>query len=153
MGAPVRRVRGLLLAGTFVLTIFAAQLVRIQGFDASSVAAEARAQRTATVAIPALRGTITSSDGVVLAQSQERITIVADPTAVCTYQTKKNTCDPATSDAAVTKAAEALAPLLPRSALPTLPAALTPVVAEMRRIERLTDPRNLYSYCLACRVE
>jgi cell division protein FtsI (penicillin-binding protein 3) len=115
MGAPVRRVRGLLLAVTFVLTIFAAQLVRIQGFDASSVAAEARAQRTATVAIPALRGTITSSDGVVLAQSQERITIVADPTAVCTYQTKKNTCDPATSDAAVTKAAEALAPLLGKS--------------------------------------
>ena len=38
--------------------------------------------------------------------------------------------------------AKAVAPLLPRSALPTLPAALTPVVAEMRRIERLTDPRT-----------
>jgi hypothetical protein len=49
--------------------------------------------------------------------------------------------------------AKAVAPLLPRSALPTLPAAMTPVVAEIRRIERLTDPRNLYSYCLACRVE
>jgi protease-4 len=49
--------------------------------------------------------------------------------------------------------AKAVAPLLPQTALPALPAALTPVVAEMRRIERLTDPRNLYSYCLACRVE
>jgi hypothetical protein len=46
-----------------------------------------------------------------------------------------------------------VAPLLPQTSLPALPAALTPVVAEMRRIERLTDPRNLYSYCLACRVE
>ena len=59
--------RTLLTVVTFVLTIFAAQLIRIQGFDASSVAAEARAQRTAVVAIPSLRGTIRSSDGVVLA--------------------------------------------------------------------------------------
>lgn len=107
--------RGLGLAIAFVLTIFAAQLVRIQGFDAASVAAEARAQRTAVVAIPALRGTIRSSDGVVLASSQQRITIVADPTAVCTYKTGKNTCAAATTEAAVTKAAEALSPLLGQS--------------------------------------
>jgi len=107
--------RTLLTVVTFVLTIFAAQLIRIQGFDASSVAAEARAQRTAVVAIPSLRGTIRSSDGVVLASSQERITVVADPTSVCTYQTRKNVCEEATTDAAVTKAAQALAPLLGQS--------------------------------------
>ena len=111
-GNPIRRTRLLLVATLFVLSIFGAQLVRIQGFDAESVAAQAKRQRTATVAIPALRGTIRSADGVVLASSLERITIVADPSAVCTYKTKKNVCDPATSDAAVTKAAEALAPLL-----------------------------------------
>ena len=104
--------RTLLVAVAFVLSIFAAQLVRIQGFDASAVAAEARKQRTATVAIPALRGQILSSDGVVLAASQERITVVADLTAICTYQTKKNKCDDASSGQAVGKAAAALAPLL-----------------------------------------
>ncbi|CCH69706.1 putative cell division protein FtsI/penicillin-binding protein [Phycicoccus elongatus Lp2] len=104
--------RTLLIAVAFVLSIFAAQLVRIQGFDASAVAAEARKQRTATVAIPALRGQILSSDGVVLAASQERITVVADLTAICTYQTKKNKCDDASSGEAVGKAAAALAPLL-----------------------------------------
>ena len=97
--------RTLLVAVAFVLSIFAAQLVRIQGFDASAVAAEARKQRTATVAIPALRGQILSSDGVVLAASQERITVVADLTAICTYQTKKNKCDDASSGQAVGKAA------------------------------------------------
>lgn len=96
----------------FVLSIFGAQLVRIQGLDSDAVAAQAKRQRTATVAIPALRGTIRSNDGVVLASSVERITIVADPTAVCTYRTKKNTCEPGTSDQAVTAAAEALSPLL-----------------------------------------
>lgn len=111
--------RGLVIGIAFVLTIFAAQLIRIQGLDAGAVAAEARAQRTATVAIPALRGTIRSADGVVLAASQERITIVADPTAVCTYRTGKNACDPATSDEAVLQAAEALAPLLGQE-VPTL---------------------------------
>ena len=109
---PHRRMRTLLVAVAFVLSIFAAQLVRIQGFDASAVAAEARKQRTATVAIPALRGQILSSDGVVLAASQERITVVADLTAICTYQTKKNKCDDASSGQAVGKAAAALAPLL-----------------------------------------
>ena len=76
------------------------------------MAKEARAQRTATIAVPALRGTITSKDGAVLAQSEQRITVVADQSAVCTYGTGKNTCSAATSQAAVEKAAAALAPVL-----------------------------------------
>lgn len=112
MGTPPRRVRGLFIAILFVLTVFAAQLVRIQGWDASRVAAEARKQRTATVTVPALRGEIRSSDGVVLASSVERVTIVADPTSVCTYKTGKNECTPAHSAEAIRQAATALAPLL-----------------------------------------
>jgi protease-4 len=49
--------------------------------------------------------------------------------------------------------AKSVAPLLPTGMLPQLPPALTPVLAEARRLERLTDPRGLYSYCLACRAE
>ena len=47
-------------------------------------------------------------------------------------------------------AARVVAPLLPQDALPKLPRALAPVVAEMQRIERLADPRNVYAYCFAC---
>jgi len=49
-----------------------------------------------------------------------------------------------------TAAARVVAPLVPREVLPQLPRALAPVIAEMQRIERLTDPRNVYSYCFAC---
>jgi protease-4 len=48
----------------------------------------------------------------------------------------------------------AIAPLLPqRALLPQLPAAVKPVVAELNRIGRLSDPRNVYMYCLACGAE
>jgi protease-4 len=46
--------------------------------------------------------------------------------------------------------ASVMAPLLPKGALPTLPRSLAPVVAEMQRIERLADPRNVFAYCFAC---
>jgi protease-4 len=49
--------------------------------------------------------------------------------------------------------AKVLAPLLPRSMLPQLPLSLEPVVAELNRIARLSDPRNLYMYCLACSLD
>ena len=45
-----------------------------------------------------------------------------------------------------------VAPLLPHGLVPELPAAVKPVVAELNRINRLRDPRNVYMYCLACQV-
>lgn len=105
--------RGLTVGVLFVFSIFAAQLLRIQGFDSAAVADEALKQRTEKVTIPALRGKILSSDGVVLASSRARDTVVADPTAVCTYKQKdRKKCDSATSGVAVDLAAKALAPLL-----------------------------------------
>lgn len=109
---PQRRMRGLVIGALFVLSLFGAQLLRIQGFDSAHVAAEALKQRTETEAVPALRGKILSSDGVVLAASRPREVVVADPQAVCTYQTKKNTCQPETTAGAISAAATALAPLL-----------------------------------------
>jgi protease IV len=47
--------------------------------------------------------------------------------------------------------ARMVAPLLPQALLPQLPQAVKPVVAELNRLGRLTDPRNVYMYCLACR--
>ena len=104
--------RALTVASLFVLSVFGAQLVRIQGLDASAVAAEAESKRVTAQIIPAMRGQILSADGTVLASSVVREVVVADQTAVCTFRTRKNTCDPATAAAAVQAAAERLSPLL-----------------------------------------
>ncbi len=104
--------RFLTVASLFVLSIFGAQLVRIQGFDATAVAQEAQLKRQAAQIIPAMRGQVLSADGTVLASSVVRETVVADQQAVCTYGTRKEKCDPATSEDAVQAAATKLAPLL-----------------------------------------
>jgi hypothetical protein len=53
--------------------------------------------------------------------------------------------------AAVTRV---VASLLPSNMeFPKLPQALEPVAQELQRIGRLTDPRNVYMYCLACRLD
>ncbi len=104
--------RALTVATVFVLSIFGAQLVRIQGLDASAVAAEAESQRVTAQIIPAMRGQVLSADGTVLASSVVREVVVADQTAVCTYRTGRTTCDPATTPEAVQQAAERLSPLL-----------------------------------------
>ena len=49
--------------------------------------------------------------------------------------------------------AGAVAPLLPQSALPEIARSLQPVAAELARINRLRDPRNVYMYCVACTAE
>ena len=82
--------RALTIATIFVLSVFGAQLVRIQGLDATAVAAEAESKRVTAQIIPAMRGQIVSADGTVLASSVVREVVVADQQAVCTYGTKKN---------------------------------------------------------------
>ena len=109
---PRRRMRALTVASLFVLSVFGAQLIRIQGFDAHAVAEEARSKRAGTQVIPAMRGQILAADGTVLAASAVREVVVADQQAVCTYRTKKNTCSPERSAQAVQEAAAGLAPLL-----------------------------------------
>jgi cell division protein FtsI (penicillin-binding protein 3) len=69
----------------FVFSIFAAQLLRLQGFDASAVSADAQSQRTTTEVLPALRGSILDRNGTVLASSVERRTVTVDQTAVPSY--------------------------------------------------------------------
>jgi protease-4 len=48
--------------------------------------------------------------------------------------------------------AQILAPLVPQSML-QLPRSLQPVMAELDRLSRLSDPRNTYMYCLACSLD
>jgi protease-4 len=49
--------------------------------------------------------------------------------------------------------ASALAPLVPQSWMTALPPPLSPLVREAGRLSRLTDPRNVYAYCLVCSVD
>ncbi|MCH8613241.1 peptidoglycan D,D-transpeptidase FtsI family protein [Arsenicicoccus dermatophilus] len=82
---PTRRVRTMFLVTLLVLTIFAAQLVRLQGLDASAMSAKALKQRSVVRVLPAARGQITDADGRVLADSLERYTLIVDQVAVAEY--------------------------------------------------------------------
>lgn len=108
-GSSRLRMRALTVTTLVVLSLFAAQLVRIQGFDSETVAADALAQRTQSEAIPAQRGTIYDAKNTVLAQSQERRTVTVDQTAVGEYE---KTVDGKETTVGVAGAAKDLAPLL-----------------------------------------
>lgn len=85
VGHPRTRTRVLLLAVLLVLSLFGAQLVRLQGLDAASVSAAALDGRLNVTAIPAPRGAITDVDGAGLAVSVERRKVIADPTLAEDY--------------------------------------------------------------------
>lgn len=101
--------RGILVLSTVIFSLFAAQLVRIQGLDASAVAAQAFDERNRTEVLPALRGQIVDRNGVVLAQSIERRTVTVDQTAVPEYTRR---IDGVRTKVGVKGAAEVLSPLL-----------------------------------------
>ncbi len=105
---PRRRVRALLLAILLIFTVFGAQLLRIQGFDASATQTLAATKRKGTEIIPAMRGRILDADGGVLAASYERRTVTADQVAVTKF-------DPKGTPDGVAAAAQRLAPLLKMS--------------------------------------
>ena len=98
--------------GLFVLSLFGAQLFRLQALDASAMASAALKSRLSIVAVPALRGDITASNGVVLATSIERRNITADQSAVPTYRKKVNGVR---ATVGVAGAAADLAPILGKS--------------------------------------
>lgn len=79
---PQRRVRFLLLGTLMVFSLFAAQLVKIQGFDAATISAEARESRQDSTVLPATRGTIYDATGLPLAETLERRNVIADPVAI-----------------------------------------------------------------------
>jgi cell division protein FtsI (penicillin-binding protein 3) len=63
----------------FVLTLFAGRLIQIQGMEGSAYKALAEQERLKTSTVPALRGSITGSNGQILAMTIEKYTIIADP--------------------------------------------------------------------------
>jgi cell division protein FtsI (penicillin-binding protein 3) len=73
------------IAILFVFSLFGAQLVRIQALDASTMAEQALGSRLHKSVVPALRGDIVDSKGVILAASIERYDITVNQQAVKSY--------------------------------------------------------------------
>lgn len=92
-----------------IFTVFAGQLFRIQAFDASATQAAAFNKRVIESWVPALRGQIVDTNGVVLAESVERFTVAVDPTIVTEYKVR---VDGKLTKVGVTRAAADLSPLL-----------------------------------------
>ena len=86
LGRPEGRQRLLALATVFVLGVFALRLVYVQGFEGSALADEALNRRLVTTVLPANRGQILDSKGVVLATSVERFNIIADQRAIAAWK-------------------------------------------------------------------
>ncbi|GAA2153730.1 cell division protein FtsI [Kitasatospora kazusensis] len=78
---PRRRLRVITGALGLVLVLFGARLVQLQLVDSDSLAAQAGANKYVEVKLPAERGSITSSDGVVLATTVDAYDITGDPSA------------------------------------------------------------------------
>lgn len=99
-----------------VLSLFAAQLLRLQALDASAMAQEALGSRETTHKLKAMRGDILDRNGVPLATSVERYDVSVDQRVLCLYGQKVNRLDCGSDDPRVAKgvndAALALSPLL-----------------------------------------
>ena len=78
-GNPARRLGVTLLAIVFVLTLFAARLVQLQGMEAGKYRVLALKQRNLTIPLPAVRGAITGANGEVLAMTVATYLVYADP--------------------------------------------------------------------------
>jgi cell division protein FtsI (penicillin-binding protein 3) len=65
-----------------VLSLFVGRLVQLQGLDSARYRTLANRQRLTPIAIPAVRGSITASDGTVLAMTVQTDQVYADPTQI-----------------------------------------------------------------------
>lgn len=87
---PQRRAWALLLGTLMVFSLFAAQLVRLQGLDAASVSAAAVDDRLNEVTIAAARGSITDVSGQPIAFDVQRKDVTADPVNVRLFRENKD---------------------------------------------------------------
>lgn len=72
----------------FVLSLFAARLVQLQGIDENDYAAMAMAQGATTITLEAPRAPIYDRNGVALAETVDSAKLVADPTYTKPYATQ-----------------------------------------------------------------
>jgi cell division protein FtsI (penicillin-binding protein 3) len=75
----VRRLNVTLLVVAFVMSVFAGRLFQIQGMDSARYATAAEQQHMEKIPIPAVRGSITASNGTMLAMTLQTYWLIADP--------------------------------------------------------------------------
>jgi cell division protein FtsI (penicillin-binding protein 3) len=80
--SPGRRLNITILVIAFVMSVFAARLVQLQGFEAAQLSAEAAQQSRWTISFPTVRGSIISSNGTMLAMTVQTDTVTADPVQI-----------------------------------------------------------------------
>ncbi|MBD8079199.1 peptidoglycan D,D-transpeptidase FtsI family protein [Cellulosimicrobium arenosum] len=117
-GRPERRQRWLMAITTLIVVLFVGRLVQVQVFEGPALAQAARDERMRSTTVLAHRGDITDADGVVLATSVDRYTIVADQQAIADFTPRDGDVvdgEPLTEGGAV-GVAKLLAPVLGRSA-------------------------------------
>jgi cell division protein FtsI (penicillin-binding protein 3) len=68
-----------MLAIVFVLTLFGGRLVQIQGMESGYYKSQAESEQLTHITLPAVRGTITGSNGQILAMTIQTYTITAGP--------------------------------------------------------------------------
>lgn len=103
---------------TLIVVLFVGRLVQVQVFEGPALAQAARDERMRSTTVLAHRGDITDADGVVLATSVDRYTIVADQQAIADFTPRDGDVvdgEPLTEGGAV-GVAKLLAPVLGRSA-------------------------------------
>jgi cell division protein FtsI (penicillin-binding protein 3) len=76
---PRHRLNAAMIAVAVVLSLFAGRLIQMQGLQSSKYKTLAAQDWTHTIHIPTLRGSITTSDGITLALTEQTSQIVADP--------------------------------------------------------------------------
>jgi len=73
------------IAIAMILSVFAARLVQLQGFDPHSYAAAAAKENLVDVTLPAERGEILDRNGEPLADSSDGLMVIADPSLTSQY--------------------------------------------------------------------
>ena len=63
----------------FALSLLAGRLIQLEGLDSAQYKTAAEQQQLEQITIPAVRGEITTSDGMVLAMTVQTDTVIADP--------------------------------------------------------------------------
>ena len=76
---PTRRLQASLLCVGFALSLVAGRLIQLQGLEGASISRHAAQYRLQVISIPAQRGAITTADGTILAMTEQRDTVTADP--------------------------------------------------------------------------
>ncbi len=76
---PRNRLNATLVVIAVILSLFAGRLVQMQGLDWTRYRVASAQQLTKTLPIPTIRGSITTSDGTILAMTEQTEDVAADP--------------------------------------------------------------------------